>query len=462
MAFAFAANPYRSVVCTTVALFFLGIAATVSADGQVTGSLFPEPLSDSDFEPRSEARARLGQLLFYDPILSGNKNIACATCHHPNFATGDGVSLAIGEGGHGLGPERVPVSGLNRPEQRIGRNSPALFNVGAREFQSFFHDGRLERDGSRVSGFRTPLEDDMVVGFDGPLAAQTMFPVLSGDEMAGHYDENEISKAVRQGLIAGQGGAWDLIAERIRGIPEYARSFTEAFDTIHSPTDIRFTDIANAIAAFVALEWRSDNSPFDKYLNGDERALGPVARAGMDLFYGKANCASCHSGALQTDHGFHAIAVPQLGPGRTARFETHQRDTGRMRITGKPKDAYRFRTPSLRNVELTGPYGHTGAYATLEAVVRHHLDPISSLQNYDRSQARLPDVGEWNGRDWAILSDPQEVGAISTANQLQPISLSNAETAELVAFLKSLTDRQSLPGRLGVPGSVPSGLPVDR
>ncbi len=456
-----AANPYKAFVLAAIALFFPGIEPALTAEGKMAGMSIPQALTDADFEAASKAKANLGRLLFYDPVLSGNKNISCATCHHPDHATGDGVSLSIGEGGAGLGPDRLPVSGVNQPEQRIGRNSPALFNVGAREFKSFFHDGRLERDASRESGFRTPLEDDMVAGFDGPLAAQTMFPVLSGDEMAGHYDENEIAKAVRQGLIAGPGGAWERIAQRIRRIPEYVQSFVGAFDNVETADDIRFTDIANAIAAFVALEWRADDSSFDRYLRGDESAMGPAASAGMTLFYGKANCSICHSGPLQTDHEFHAIAMPQLGPGRTARFESHQRDIGRMRVTGKSDDAYRFRTPSLRNVELTAPYGHAGAYSSLEAVVRHHSDPVGSLEKYDKSQVVLADVEDWNRRDWAIQDNPQETAAIASANQLQPTPLSDGEIARLVSFLKSLTDHKSLPGRLGVPSSVPSGLPVD-
>ncbi|MEL7415884.1 MAG: cytochrome-c peroxidase, partial [Pseudomonadota bacterium] len=149
----------------------------------------PVPISDADYRTINPDRAALGQLLFYDPILSGNRNIACATCHHPRFGTADGVSLSFGEGGVGLGPERR-MDPDNLPEQRIPRNAPGLFNLGAHEFTVMFHDGRLEVDPDRPGGMRTPLEADMVAGFDSVLSAQTMFPVLSADEMAGHYGEN--------------------------------------------------------------------------------------------------------------------------------------------------------------------------------------------------------------------------------------------------------------------------------
>jgi cytochrome c peroxidase len=151
--------------------------------------------------------------------------------------------------------------------------------------------------------------------------------------------------------------------------------------------------------------------------------------------------------------------MPQFGPGKAARFETHQRDVGRMRVTGRSEDKYRFRTPSLRNVELTAPYGHAGAYASLEAVVRHHLDPVESLTTYDRSQAMLADFPEVD--DWAILDDTHQIAEIAAANELKPMVLDDSEVEALIAFLKALTDPISRTGRMGVPSSVPSGLSVD-
>ncbi|MCF6302053.1 MAG: cytochrome-c peroxidase, partial [Devosiaceae bacterium] len=344
------------------------------------------PAPDGTFQPADERSISLGQLLFYDPILSGNKSISCATCHHPDFGTSDGVSLAIGDGGIGLGPKRI-IDPDNIPEIRVARNAPALFNLGATQFTSLFHDGRLEVDNARPSGIRSPLEDEMVIGFNSVLSAQAMFPVLSSDEMAGHYSENEISTAVRLGQLTIEGGAWDLIANRVAAIPQYRKLFDAV---IGAQNQIRFTDISNAIADFIAFEWRADNSPFDQYLRG-EKTLSQEEISGMELFYGKANCVACHAGQFQTDHDFHAIAMVQIGPGKAERFETHNMDLGRMRVTGNEADAYKFRTPSLRNIELSAPYGHAGAYATLEGVVRHHLDPVASLRNYDRTNISLPD-----------------------------------------------------------------------
>jgi cytochrome c peroxidase len=413
----------------------------------------PLPYAEPGFPEVNGAQVELGQLLFYDPVLSGSKTVSCATCHHPRFGTGDGVSLGLGDGAIALGPDRT-VDPENTPEQRIPRNAPPLFNLGATEFTVFFHDGRLEQDAARASGIRTPLGTEMEIGFASALSAQSMFPVLSPDEMAGHYAENDVAQAVRQGLITGPGGAWDILSKRVETIPEYRARF----DAVIGPEPVSFVHISDAIAAFIDFEWRGVASPFDLYLrNGTP--MDDAAMRGMDLFYGNAGCADCHAGRFQTDHGFHAIAMPQIGPGKAARFESHARDTGRMRVTGRAEDAYAFRTPPLRNVAQTAPYGHSGAYATLEGVVRHHLDPVDSLYGYDPSQAVMPG---FDAHDLRIMSDTDEVAAIAAANSLGPVDLNDAQVADIITFLNALTDPQSLRGALGVPASVPSGLRVDQ
>lgn len=407
------------------------------------------PLTDSDFAPVDPAMVAIGRDLFWDPILSGNRNISCATCHNPRFGTGDGLSLGLGEGAVGLGPERR-ITAENTPEDRVPRNAPPLFNLGANEFTVLFHDGRLEADPSRPSGIRSPIEDDMVSGFSGVLSAQTMFPVLSPDEMAGHYSENEISRAVRQGIITGEGGAWDLLSARVAALPGYADRFAAAVPEL-AERPLNFTDISNAIADFMAWEWRADDSPFDRMLRG-EAPLPPQAEAGRALFYGQAGCAACHSGPFQTDHRFYAIGVPQFGPGKAAAFESHSRDEGRARVTGAASDMYAFRTPSLRNVTVTGPYGHTGAFATLEGIVRHHLTPGA----WDRDQVILPAGFE----DFAAMED--DADAIAAAATPSGVAMDDAQIAQILAFLETLTDPASIEGRLGIPDSVPSGLPIDR
>ncbi|MEV8466801.1 cytochrome c peroxidase [Fluviibacterium sp. DFM31] len=433
------------------------VLALILGVGAAAADPLPTPLSDADYLPVNRAAVEVGRLLFYDPILSGNRNISCATCHHPKFATGDGVSLSLGEGGQGLGPDRR-VDPANPPEQRIPRNAPALFNMGAREITVLFHDGRIEVDPTRKAGFRTPLEDEMVTGFSGILSAQTMFPVLSPDEMAGHYSENEVSRAVRQGLITGPGGAWDLIAARVAALPAYETGFADAYPETVS-RGIAFADISNAVAEFMAFEWRSDTSPFDAHLRGAAPFQGAAAD-GLALFYGKAGCGTCHTGPLLTDHGFHAMGQPQLGPGKAARFEDHARDEGRFRVTGDADALYAFRTPSLRNVTRTGPWGHAGAFSDLRAFLSAHLDPATAIAGYDRSQAVLPDLP--GASDWRILDDLAASAEIAARATLLPVSLTTSELDALLAFLTALEDPVALGGRLGIPDRVPSGLPIDR
>jgi len=436
----------RRFICCVAILF---MAQNVAAQ------TLPRPLSNADFLPVDRAEATLGQLLFYDPILSGNREVACATCHHPRFGTGDGLSLSLGDGGAGLGPARQ-VDTENLPEQRVPRNAQPLFNLGFIGYTALFHDGRIEVDVIRPGGLRTPLDEEMTSGFASAVSAQTMFPVLSPDEMAGHYSENEIAQAVRLGRLTGQRGAWDLIARRVAALPAYVAQFEAIDPAIQGPDDIRFTDISDAIAAFMEMEWRSDTAPFDAVLRGDAQ-FDPAAQAGANLFYGDAGCATCHSGPLLSDFGFHAMGQPQLGPGKGARFETTARDDGRFRVTGDPADMYAFRTPSLRNVALSGPWGHAGAYADLAVFVAAHADPVAALAAYDRSQVVLPPM---DVVDWRIMDDPAEVAAIAAAVSTPPVVLTDDDVAAIIAFLNTLTDPVAIEGRLGVPETVPSGLAV--
>lgn len=417
----------------------------------------PRAVRDADYVKTDAEEVALGQLLFYDRILSGNRNIACATCHHPRFATSDGLSLGLGEGGVGLGPDRH-VTAEDTPEQRIPRNATALFNLGAQEFTVLFHDGRIEADPSRPGGLRTPMAEDMEQGFSGVLSAQTMFPVLSPDEMAGHYSESDVSKAVRSGRITGEGGAWDIISKRVEAIPDYAARFKAVYPHVAGGAPIHFTDISNAIAAFVAFEWRSDESPFDAALRG-EAPLSGAAAEGAALFYGNAGCAECHAGPFLTDHDFYAMGAPQLGPGKAERFEHHARDDGRMRVTGREEDRFAFRTPSLRNVTKTGPWGHAGGHDDLRAFLADHAARAEGLSRYTRHVV-LPELPETKP-DWTVMDTPQEVQALVAAAG-PGTALTGAEIAALMAFLDTLTDPVALSGRLGVPDSVPSGLPVDR
>jgi len=421
--------------------FSLVLTATPALAGQITAA---------DFPPYDAAKAELGQLLFYDKVLSGNRNISCGSCHSHEHHSGDGLSLGIGEGGVGMGAKRTPGEAGNRIHARIPRNAPALWNLAHKDMTVFFHDGRLTKSDIFGNGFKSPAEERLPQGLDNLIAAQAVFPVTAQHEMAGNPRENEIAGAVNDRID----NAWPIIASRVSAIDEYAVMFEAAFDNVTNSGDITIVEIANALSAFIGSEWANYDSPYDL------GTLDAAALRGQDIFMGKGNCASCHSGALFTDQKFHAIGLPAFGPGRTRSFDPIPRDVGHMGETDRLEDAYKFRTPALRNVELTGPYGHNGAYSTLEGIVRHHLDPKMALDYWTPEEAKLPIVEWLQEADFVVQSDKREMARQINAISIEPVSLTDQEVDDVVAFLKGLTGTTALTRPLGRPTSVPSGLPV--
>ena len=418
----------------------------------------PAPLTPSDYHEFSSERAKIGQLLFYDKILSGNRNISCGTCHHPRFGSTDGLSLGIGEGGVGVGPERIPGFGDEKIKKRIPRNASALWNLGAKDFTVLFHDGRLSLSDDYNNNFNSPAEEWLPKGLETVLGAQAIFPLTAQFEMAGNPKENEVAGAVHDRIDY----VWPILAKRVRTIPEYGVMFSDVFEDVNTADEVSISHIGEALAAFIALEFESRDSSFDAFLAGDKDALSTPQKEGMELFYGKANCASCHSGSLLTDQKFHALAIPPFGPGRTRRFDPYVRDVGRMGETDKLEDAYRFRTPSLRNVALTAPYGHNGAFPELEGIIRHHSNPSASLRNWQRDMANLPSVPWLQPFDFLVWDDRIEMKRYEEKIDIKPIPLSEEEIANLVAFMHALTGRSAKKLRFGIPNQVPSGFSVDK
>ena len=448
------------------ALLPLGLALCSDLVAAGQGPL-PEPVTDSDYYnhgPAADAKVELGMKLFYDKLLSGNRNISCATCHHAMTDTGDWLSLPVGEGGLGLGPARDTGSGVDAIHERVPRNAPPVFNLGATAFTVMFHDGRLAQDPGHPAGFLSPAGDDLPPGLDNALAAQAMFPVTSATEMAGQPQENDVADATAADNLP---LVWELLAQRLRDNAEYVALFMAAYPegpfAVRRAGDISFVHAANAIGAFEGTAWRFDNSPFDRYLRGEKQAMSTAALRGLRIFSGKGNCVACHSGPFQTDLSYHAIAMPQIGPGKGDNLPGYtdgHDDFGRERVTGDPADRFRFRTPTLRNVALTGPWGHAGAYGTLEAVVRHHLDPVASLYSYDAGQAVLPSRGDLDAMDFVVMQNSARLAAIADASELAPVELSETEIANLLAFLHALTDPTAHDLRGDMPESVPSGEPL--
>jgi len=423
----------------------------MTLDQKLREALLKNNIQKLEQMPEPEpAKVELGRMLFHDKILSGNKDIACATCHHPKLKSGDELALPIGVGGKGLGQNRI----MGEEREPIPRNSPEIFNRGSSEWHTMFWDSRVA--GNLEEGWYTPADAKFPKqGFDNILAVQAMFPVTSRDEMRGeigdldvHGQENElalISPAMPQSI-------WFAIMQRLIIIPEYVDLFKAAYPDI-AIEDLSFVHAANALAAYEISAFTYLDSPWDKYLAGDENALNEQQKRGAFYFYQKNSCVNCHGGNLMTDQEVHNIGIPKFGPGKDSEVPI---DYGHIVESGNPEDLLAFRTPPLRNVALTGPWMHNGAYNNLEAVIRHHMDPASYLQNYDIHE--IPEELHASYQD-----DERLIGRIIETLDLEAgdLQASDQDIQDLLAFMDALTEEGAKKRLAKVPKSVPSGLPVD-
>jgi cytochrome c peroxidase len=188
------------------------------------------------------------------------------------------------------------------------------------------------------------------------------------------------------------GETLENVVQKLDAIPGYKQQFQEVF-----ATDVNTDGIAKAIASFERTVL-SGPSPYDRWVAGDPKAMSESAQRGLHLFNGKAHCTPCHSGPTFSDQTFH-----NLGAG----MDRPDPDVGRFKETKDPADMGRFKTPTLRNVELTPPYLHTGTEKTLTDVVDF----------YDRGGTANPNL------------DPL----------MMPLHLTSSEKQDLVEFLKGLT-----------------------
>ena len=395
------------------------------------------------------AKVALGRALMFDKELSGNRDISCATCHHPLMHTADGLSVSMGTGCNGLGPTRT----LGEGRSLIPRNATDVFNRGVSLWTTMFWDMRVT--GTTATGFTTPAHDALPPGLDSILAAQAMFPVTSRDEMRGKAGDTDVFGQPNEvALLADSNftGIWAALRQRLLSIPAYVALFSDAYPDV--PTEqLGFQHAANALAAFESDAWTLLDSPWDRYVAGDDSALSQTAKRGALLFFGTAGCAGCHTGNLLTDQQAHDIAVPQVGPGKGTEAPL---DFGRGRETGNVVDRYKFRTPPLRNVAITGPWMHDGAYTTLEGAVRHVLGPATALRHYDVTQLAPDMQSTFQGSAdtlAAILANLDPLVAT-------PQRLSDDQVNEILTFLEALTDPAAAALGRDVPDSVPSGLPV--
>ena len=358
--------------------------------------------------PAAITMEELGRLLFWDPVLSGARDVACATCHHPDLAYADGREISVGTGAVGLGPARVDVSGGRIPAMR--RNSPTILNTAFNGLDRRRRRRGSDREALSVDQSRAPMFWDSRVR---SLEAQALEPLVAMEEMRGATYPEDV--------------AVDSVVARLRAIPEYVTLFDEAFA---GASPISATQLAQALAAFQSSLVAMD-SPFDRFRAGDSSALDEQQVRGMEEF-DDAGCDRCHEGVMFSDFDLHAEGVPEHPL-------VAEPDTGDGR--------FRFRTPSLRNVALTAPYMHNGTLATLEDV----------LVFYDEGRSRNANVADRRSRDDEERRGEEERRLPRLDRQFRGVDdMSEREMRDIVAFLESLT----APGfDRTIPPRVPSGLP---
>lgn len=333
----------------------------------------------------SEEKEFLGKLLFFDPILSGGKDVACATCHHPQNGYAEFRDLSIGPNASGLGSKRK----FNRVNDIpfVKRNSQTVINSAFNGIDTY----------ERYDPEQAPMFwDDRVKS----LENQALEPIKAFEEMRGHsLEENEIL---------------DIVVERLKNIPEYAKLFDAAFQE-EEPVTVE--NLGKAIASFERT-LVTNNSRFDRYMRGENDAILLSEKEGFELFK-SVGCVNCHNGPMFSDYKPHVLGVP---PNRKLPIP----DAG-------IKDSFQFRTPSLRNLRFTAPYMHNGSLPTLKQVLEFYED-ISN------GKERNPSV-------------PKE--------QYDPfvreLNLSVKEMSLINSFLNTLNDDGF---SKDIPETVPSGLPV--
>lgn len=269
----------------------------------------PDAIPYPPGNPHSPEKARLGEVLFFDPRLSGSNTMSCATCHDPAQGWEDGRRTARGDRG-----------------QALHRATQTLLNIAWAE--PLMWDGRAES-----------------------LEAQALGPIAAPEEM-----DQPVGALV----------------EELSAVPGYRRLFRDAFgDEAVTPDRI-----ASALATYQR-GIVSGPAPFDRWIAGEEGAMGPAAVRGFLLFNGRANCAACHAGWRLTDDSFHDIGLPTADPGRGAQ------------MPGVPMLRHAFKTPTLRNIAARAPYMHNGAAATLREAILHYDSGFTERPSLSAEMRRL-------------------------------------------------------------------------
>lgn len=384
------------------------------------------PIPDQPIPDIASPKAQLGMKLFFSKSLGGDKNTACASCHHPMLGGGDDLSLSIG-----VAADKPNALGANRQttdfkHTQVPRNAPTTFNIAFWK-DILFHDGRIKRlDNYEITTPDMPYPKGDLLAGDSLVQAQARFPITSADEMRGEYLSSSYNQTLRRAL-----------AKRLQ--ENWLSEFQQGFEQENAPAEELITEqnYSEAIAVYE----RSQvfiNNPWKSYVEGDKNAISEDAKKGAELFFtsqnsGGSGCASCHSGDFFTNEKLYNTGMPQIGLGKN-NGKTGTNDYGQELTTKLTEDKFKFRTPSLLNVEVTGPWGHAGAYTSLEAVTEHMLSPYESAKNYDPSKLTQKNI---DIKD--VKENTKEILKLGLHLQAKP-KVSKDEVRYLVSFMKSLTD----------------------
>lgn len=333
-----------------------------------------------------------GKILFESKALSGDRDTSCKTCHLDEFGSTDGLPLAVGVGGEGEGKQRYTAE----KGALVQRNAISLFGRGNKAFKVLFWDGKVHQtSGLIVSQFGKHIEGK----FESPLELAAILPLVERDEFIGTnhlYSSNDIQLTVEDKVYYQR---YMAVSESLRerftsSLQEGDRKAREAFVLAGIEVGkLELSDIGKLLAFFISENFKCKESSWDRYVNGDKKALTKEQKKGAITFYGKGRCASCHSGPFFSDFDFHSIGVPQGGFGP----HTRKRDIGRAAVTHKAKDLFKFRTPPLNQVKSSPPYGHNGIFHDIRSVVTHHFNPIDIyLNNPSIYKADYYEIGKLN------------------------------------------------------------------
>lgn len=413
-------------------IYFLGLIILVIGVDAYSSETIDQKLKKKILKHKLQAISRytvknielynLGKSLFSDYELSGNKNISCMTCHNPDAGSSDGLAFPLGAGAIGEFPMRKQGHGLV-----IARSAPTIYNMGQGGVDNMFWDGRVEKlkDGS----FRSP---DPVISnykFTDAIAIQAVFPITSPEEMLGSKG-NDMADSTSNLEV------WTKLISRLIKGPKskvYKPLFSKAYPMAKGEYDV--SHIGNALSEFQKGFFQVTDTPYDRYLNGDLKAMSLSEKKGLLVFTGRGKCVNCHNGPLLSDMTYKSVGTPEIyAQGNEVN------DVGRFAVTGIKRDLYKYKTPALRNISKSAPYMHNGVYQSLSEVIDH----------YDNVKANLIAARDlsWIQKDYKeeilidrdVRNNKLRFNLISIGALRKRLNLTESEKTDLLNFLKiSLT-----------------------